>query len=527
MNAITYRLLVLCLFFSLSPLKAGLWSGAYEASNGWKYLPWFGWFWSADDNEGWIYKLQIGWMYAAGTTQENISLYMGEAGTHGQGSADDWFLTGSGFFPGCYSHTLQRWYVFDMNSLDSFPFCWWDDTNQLYVPLERIGYEISTLQPLPSGASVDSIIVFMRHGARTQDPNDNPPAFTTVPETGALTTVGQQEAQCLGAIFQNRLITQTQLLPQTYSSSVDASIYSMADDSNANRCEDTAEFFLMGLYSSIDASSIVNVADSGNPYFGGPPSGSAADTYLTNLSSYIDEGTGNYPSIAYLHSDKDELANEIETTPGTGSGSYASIWGSKAGYSGPLTSFGPLYNIGFDLQYLYANNESYPNGFTNMDIDGVWSFFNRYYNIKYASQDYSRLDAYGPLQIIFTNALEGKDPSGQSTGASFFLFCGHDGDIWPIIGAFNGLMPAPQSTSGVAAFAFTSSQNPYFTSFLEITVFTMSGFNGLNDGQYVALNYSGKQLDLTSIGGEGVGGIYVPLDTFKTFLTTTPVDPNS
>ncbi len=522
MKTILCRLLIAVSLIAVNPLSAGLWSGAGGDPNGWKYVPWLGWFYSSSEDEGWMYQQYIGWMYAAGTTQANVALYMGSAGINGEGGADDWFLTGSGLFPGCYSHTLQRWYIYDTESIESYPFRWWDDNSELYVPLERIGFEIQTMQPLPSGVSVEKIIVFMRHGERY--PDDNlPGGRTDLPTSGSLTAVGQQEARFLGTLFRNRLVTQTSLLPATYNSStVDSLIFPIADENaggSPNRCRQTAGLFLNGVYSELNLTAVTL----NSSFFAEPPSeyGDQANA----VHDFIQTGDSNgndFSSIQDLRDDYAALATAFTTQPGSAN-SYASTWAANSGYdftgtysNSPDPGSGNLYDLAFILQYiwLYPSND-YPSGFTQADVDLTYGFFNRSNTFLFNAEEYSRSAAVVKT-MGFGDFLQGFEPNSLTpTDANFLLIGGHDGDLWPLAGVFDALTPAPAVAD---ATTFSSSQNPYFTTFLEITLYQLQGVSGVTDGEYAGVSYNGNVLDLSSIGGVGPGNQYVAISTFLDYL---------
>ncbi|MGC9194316.1 MAG: S53 family peptidase [Syntrophobacteraceae bacterium] len=49
---------------------AGLWAGAVDLGNGWRYLSWFGYF--NTSQSPWVYHNSLGWLYPIGTSPDNI-----------------------------------------------------------------------------------------------------------------------------------------------------------------------------------------------------------------------------------------------------------------------------------------------------------------------------------------------------------------------------------------------------------------------------------------------------------------------
>ncbi|MDY6974148.1 MAG: hypothetical protein SV775_17815 [Thermodesulfobacteriota bacterium] len=81
--------------------SGGLWSGATDFGDGWKYLEWFGSFW-VDDASSWIYHTQHGWVSAYGDSTSSIWLYTSEIG---------WFWTSDSVYPWIY---IANWDVWDI-----------------------------------------------------------------------------------------------------------------------------------------------------------------------------------------------------------------------------------------------------------------------------------------------------------------------------------------------------------------------------------------------------------------------------
>lgn len=79
-------------------------AGIQEASNGWKYSPWFGYV--NDGQYPWIYHEQIGWMWMRWTAPANVNLWTSEW---------DWIYTRPEFFPQVYRYRDDCWIYLDLN----------------------------------------------------------------------------------------------------------------------------------------------------------------------------------------------------------------------------------------------------------------------------------------------------------------------------------------------------------------------------------------------------------------------------
>ena len=79
-------------------------AGIQEASNGWKYSPWFGYV--NDGQYPWIYHERIGWMWMRWTAPDNVNLWTSEW---------DWIYTRPEFFPQVYRYRDDSWMFLDFN----------------------------------------------------------------------------------------------------------------------------------------------------------------------------------------------------------------------------------------------------------------------------------------------------------------------------------------------------------------------------------------------------------------------------
>ncbi|MFC1452195.1 hypothetical protein ACFLSJ_02475 [Verrucomicrobiota bacterium] len=80
------------------PDRSGLWINAADVGEGWRWLPWFGYFNVITDP--WIYHQQHGWMYAVGTTTASIWFYADDMG---------WLWSTHGSYPYMYRSQDQAW----------------------------------------------------------------------------------------------------------------------------------------------------------------------------------------------------------------------------------------------------------------------------------------------------------------------------------------------------------------------------------------------------------------------------------
>lgn len=443
-------------------VHAALWSDATDLGNSWKSLDWFGDFWSDSDEAGWIYHESLGWVYAAGETQAEIALYLSEAG---------WLTTGDMLYPAVYADSVDKWYIYNEDSLTAFPLQWFDVEAGLFVSQGLIAYEAAVSEPLPSTRTLVKSIAFTRHGERVAQEN-----FSTDPQwpdymLSRLTTTGGWEHNYLGKLFRQRLVTQTGLLPTTTGSNSLPQIYAVAD--SATRCEESALSFFYGLMQASDYEIEV-----------------VSDSYAPNLFGYFSDSTSHQLNQEVMASEDWAALNRAMTeTPADEP--YATRWARDSGYSAVAldpsgNNEASPYDIGDFLLFNWIKGIPLPAGFSNDDINQSWSFLNRSQNLLMSVRELAWIESKYQREAFY-NALEGKTPTGEETEAVFFLFCGHDGNLWPIMGML-----------GLAL-----EQNPYFASFLEIAEYEITGEAGLEDGRYIGLTFNGIPLSLDNIGGSG------------------------
>ena len=95
----TYHLTEFGLFGEAS---GGLWDGAVDVGNDWKYLAWFGYFkdggglWG-----GWIWHAEHGWLFSFGTSPANIWLW--------DNRMSGWLWTTDSIYPHLWSDPLRAW----------------------------------------------------------------------------------------------------------------------------------------------------------------------------------------------------------------------------------------------------------------------------------------------------------------------------------------------------------------------------------------------------------------------------------
>ena len=82
----------------------GLW-GTAVSTNGWLYLPWFGFF--KDGGSGWIYHYEHGWMYCVGSTMSDIWFWQ---------SKRDWLWSSSKAYPFIWYNTGAAWLWYYRNT---------------------------------------------------------------------------------------------------------------------------------------------------------------------------------------------------------------------------------------------------------------------------------------------------------------------------------------------------------------------------------------------------------------------------
>lgn len=77
----------------------GLWAGAVDLGNGWKYLSWFGYF--NTSASPWIYHNSLGWLYPMGTSPDNIWFW--------DARTNSFLWTSQTEFPYLYSTSYGAW----------------------------------------------------------------------------------------------------------------------------------------------------------------------------------------------------------------------------------------------------------------------------------------------------------------------------------------------------------------------------------------------------------------------------------
>ena len=83
----------------------GLWSGATDLGDGWKYIEWFGYFW-VYGNPSWIWHTEHDWVFTSGTSTSSISFWTPDIG---------WFWTSDAYYPWIYSVNNAAWEMWDQN----------------------------------------------------------------------------------------------------------------------------------------------------------------------------------------------------------------------------------------------------------------------------------------------------------------------------------------------------------------------------------------------------------------------------
>jgi hypothetical protein len=100
----------------------GLWNGAVDAGNGWRYLEWFGYF--NDTSSPWIYHLQHRWLATVAETTTSIWFYP----LDGMG----WLWTSETVYPWLYKYNQGTWlYYLEDTSAPRWFFNW---TSQQWEP---------------------------------------------------------------------------------------------------------------------------------------------------------------------------------------------------------------------------------------------------------------------------------------------------------------------------------------------------------------------------------------------------------
>ena len=83
--------------------ESGLWSGATDLGDGWKYLDWFGYF-RVDETSPWIYHNDHGWVYTYGEDTSSIWFYTLDM---------EWIWTSDSVYPWIYILKSGAWDVWD------------------------------------------------------------------------------------------------------------------------------------------------------------------------------------------------------------------------------------------------------------------------------------------------------------------------------------------------------------------------------------------------------------------------------
>ncbi|WOO42073.1 histidine-type phosphatase [Rubellicoccus peritrichatus] len=476
------KILLIALFGALFSLnaKAQLWSGAGGDPNGWKYVSWFGWFWSENEDAGWLYHETLEWMYASSQSQDDIFFWTNDL---------EWMFSGNGTYPAFYSDSLKKWFLYqteDISVYSVYPLQWWDFDANLYISRDNLAFQVQPTNPLGNDYTLEKTLVLIRHGQRYPIQNTTNGKQWTM--TGELTTTGKMEEQYLGSIFKDKLAALSLTTQNTY----------ITADGNKSatppsRTVQSAEYFTvgLGLYSTADDVPITSPSESNDPFKG---------------RLYCDNTTANNLVSAAMSS------SAWATLESSFTNTYQQRWQTDSGlstvtfYNSPCNSSTSndtatsicMYNLADYLQFNWINGDSLPQGFTTQDIVQSWNFFNSTENLIY-SHPFVGWWQSKPLLEVFNNALSGKDPmgSGSDNDDVFFLFGGHDGNIWPVVSALGTGLP----------------QNPIFASFVEISVYDKGG------DKFVYASYNGNALDLSSISGNSDP---CPLATFQQYLTNGP-----
>ena len=80
----------------------GLWGGAIDAGNGWKYLAWFGYFKDGGGTwGGWLWHAEHGWLFPSGVSTANLWLW--------DQRMQGWLWTSDSIYPYLWSDVLHAW----------------------------------------------------------------------------------------------------------------------------------------------------------------------------------------------------------------------------------------------------------------------------------------------------------------------------------------------------------------------------------------------------------------------------------
>ncbi len=82
--------------------NGGIWSGAWDFGNGWKYIDWFGYFYTA--HHPWVYHEHHGWLYSWGSTPDSMIFW--------DHTAKSYWWTSNAEYPRVYrySDSAYLWY---------------------------------------------------------------------------------------------------------------------------------------------------------------------------------------------------------------------------------------------------------------------------------------------------------------------------------------------------------------------------------------------------------------------------------
>ncbi|MDR3568233.1 MAG: S53 family peptidase [Syntrophobacteraceae bacterium] len=84
----------------------GLWTGATDVGSGWKFLSWFGYFYT--DSYPWIYHQSLGWLYPSGTSAGSIWFW--------DQAMNDYWWTSQTLFPYIYRAGDNTWLYYQKGS---------------------------------------------------------------------------------------------------------------------------------------------------------------------------------------------------------------------------------------------------------------------------------------------------------------------------------------------------------------------------------------------------------------------------
>ena len=461
--------ILLAALLASAPLSpAQLWQEAEGRTAGWKYLDWFGWFWSVGRDEGWIYTRKLGWLYAEGENTDDFYLYAPDL---------HWLRTSEKFYPEILSVALQQRYVLDTEAIGAYPFAWKNLSSGVYETREQVAYRIADPSAITEEYQIVRAIYLVRHGQRF--PTSNAPAVSIVPtnpkwlveydddgatkydeETGlmgVLTPVGVFQGQTVGNMLRSKLMEKTSLLSADFAPEQLEIVSDVTP-----RCQQTASGVLFGLYPGLDADTAASLI--------------AVDDAVFSL---YESGSAPSPMVPQ------EIQQAFDANQQAWSDHY-----------GADLDLNDLYSVADFLQFYWFSGLPFPNGFTKEDFSEIAKLRDQYLASLYTDQAAAYQQSETVLAAL-ANACEGNALDGQPSSASLFLFAGHDGDIIPVMGAFG--QPLEQA--------------PVFVSFLEILVLEKEG------QEFVRVSFEGEELDLSAIYGESNS---YDLATFLDYLKNGP-----